>query len=151
MYLNVVRPSLQEKVKRVVYDMSKDSAHHHNEVRKQVCLQTSFATDEQVFLGAMPRVRLHLQAKVTERIASMKALQSQLSEAALLNRERELQPLLAQLEARRDLSQVWLHVDMDAFFAACEERDNPELKKIPVASTMLLISGQHLFPSLIHV
>lgn len=64
----------------------------------------------------------------------MRAIQNGLSRAALLNRERELQPLLTQLEAKRDTSQVWLHVDMDAFYAACEERDNPELKMVPMAS-----------------
>lgn len=64
----------------------------------------------------------------------MKSIQSGLSVCSLKRREQELQPLLAQLEAQRDLSQVWLHVDMDAFYAACEERDNPKLKAIPIAS-----------------
>jgi hypothetical protein len=40
---------------------------------------------------------------------------------------------LAKLEAHRDLTRVWLHVDMDAFYASVEERDDPTLKTIPVA------------------
>lgn len=65
----------------------------------------------------------------------MKAIENGLSPVTLLSREHELQPLLEQLEVQRDLSQVWLHVDMDAFYAACEERDNPQLKSVPIAST----------------
>ncbi|RKP27758.1 hypothetical protein SYNPS1DRAFT_6699, partial [Syncephalis pseudoplumigaleata] len=38
-----------------------------------------------------------------------------------------------QLEAERDLSQTIVHVDMDAFYAAVEELDNPELKTKPMA------------------
>ena len=41
--------------------------------------------------------------------------------------------LLAQLEAERDLSRVIVHLDMDAFFASVEIRDNPELANLPVA------------------
>lgn len=73
-----------------------------------------------------------------DRISSMKAIQNDLNPAALLSREHEMQPLLEQLEVQRDLSQVWLHVDMDAFYAACEERDNPQLKSVPIASTRSL-------------
>lgn len=31
------------------------------------------------------------------------------------------------LEATRDLTKVWAHVDMDAFYAAAEELANPSL------------------------
>ena len=31
------------------------------------------------------------------------------------------------LEAQRDLTRVWLHVDMDAFFASVEELFAPQL------------------------
>ena len=34
---------------------------------------------------------------------------------------------IAVLEAGRDLSRAWIHVDMDAFFASCEELVNPAL------------------------
>jgi len=34
---------------------------------------------------------------------------------------------IAILEASRDTQRVWLHIDMDAFFASCEELTNPAL------------------------
>ncbi|KAK2151273.1 hypothetical protein LSH36_368g00004 [Paralvinella palmiformis] len=41
--------------------------------------------------------------------------------------------LLADLESSRDLSRTIVHIDMDAFFAAVEMRENPKLKNIPMA------------------
>lgn len=40
---------------------------------------------------------------------------------------------VAELEERRDLTRVIVHVDMDAFYAAVETRDCPELKDKPMA------------------
>ena len=34
---------------------------------------------------------------------------------------------MSALRAGQDLTRLWLCVDMDAFFAACEELDNPAL------------------------
>ena len=36
--------------------------------------------------------------------------------------------LIAKLEKTRDLTRICVHVDMDAFYAAVEMRDRPELK-----------------------
>ena len=40
---------------------------------------------------------------------------------------------IAELELSRDLSQTIVHVDCDAFYAAVEELDRPELKNVPFA------------------
>lgn len=40
---------------------------------------------------------------------------------------------ILELEATRDLSKVWLHIDMDAFYAAVETLSNPSLKGRPMA------------------
>lgn len=47
-----------------------------------------------------------------------------------------------ELEHCRDLSNTIVHVDMDAFYAAVEMRDNPELKDKPIAvgSMSMLVS-----------
>ncbi|KAI3679827.1 hypothetical protein L2E82_50936 [Cichorium intybus] len=48
---------------------------------------------------------------------------------------------ISELEATRDLSRIWLHVDMDAFYAAVETLSNPSLKGKPMAvGTMSMIS-----------
>ena len=52
--------------------------------------------------------------------------------ASLLVR-RLVDPKVTSLEATRDLSRTWLHVDMDAFYASVEERDQPSLKQQPMA------------------
>jgi len=41
--------------------------------------------------------------------------------------------LLEKLERRRDLSHTIVHVDMDAFYAAVEMLDCPELRELPMA------------------
>lgn len=33
----------------------------------------------------------------------------------------------------KDFSRTWIHVDMDAFYAAVEIRDNPSLENVPLA------------------
>ena len=40
---------------------------------------------------------------------------------------------IAELELQRDLSQTVVHLDCDAFFAAVEELDRPELRDVPMA------------------
>ena len=41
--------------------------------------------------------------------------------------------ILAEMESQRDLSRTIVHVDMDAFFAAVEMRENPALRDKPMA------------------
>ncbi|RRT40901.1 hypothetical protein B296_00058209 [Ensete ventricosum] len=40
---------------------------------------------------------------------------------------------ILELEASRDLSKIWLHIDMDAFYAAVATLENPSLKGKPLA------------------
>lgn len=49
--------------------------------------------------------------------------------------------MFSDLERSRDLSRMIVHVDMDAFYAAVEMRDCPELKDKPMAvgSTSMLV------------
>lgn len=53
-----------------------------------------------------------------------------------------MERIVAELEESRDLTRVIVHVDMDAFYAAVEMRDCPELKDKPMAvgSMSMLVS-----------
>ena len=59
--------------------------------------------------------------------------------------QRAVTDKLNSIEGERDLSRSWLHIDMDAFFAAVEERTNPALKggtrRIRCISSIVLIAG----------
>lgn len=53
--------------------------------------------------------------------------------------------MASELEKSRDLSRVIVHVDMDAFYAAVEMRDCPELKDKPMAvGSMSMLVGQDI-------
>ncbi|KXZ53568.1 hypothetical protein GPECTOR_6g485 [Gonium pectorale] len=97
----------KEHVQRVVYEMSKDSAHFKNEQRKAVALEAKMA-------------------RMRERSAA-------LTPAELAAAARSVDARIASLEARRDLSRTWLHADMDCFYAAVHELERPELKSLPMA------------------
>ena len=45
----------------------------------------------------------------------------------------EMDVLASHLESSRDLSRTLVHVDMDAYYAAVEMRDDPSLKEKPMA------------------
>jgi hypothetical protein len=96
----------KERVQRIVYEMSKGSAHFENEQRKAKAVE--------------------------ERITAMQAKAAQLTPALVAAHERTAHACMASLEASRDLTRTYLCVDMDAFYAAVEERDNPSLRSKPM-------------------
>jgi CTP:molybdopterin cytidylyltransferase MocA len=73
------------------------------------------------------RTRVHHAHPLEGREAKHAHASRQVAAAELAQHQRALDQKLSQLEASRDLSRVWVHVDMDAFFAAVEELANPEL------------------------
>ncbi|GIL83396.1 hypothetical protein Vretifemale_12223, partial [Volvox reticuliferus] len=94
-------------VQKIVYEMSKDSAHFRNEQRKQ--------------------------AQLDARIRQLKAKSAAITLAELAAATRSVDQRIACLESRRDLTRTWLHADMDCFYAAVHEAERPELKRLPVA------------------
>ncbi|KAF8019917.1 hypothetical protein BT93_G0569 [Corymbia citriodora subsp. variegata] len=97
----------KEKVQRVVYEMSKGSKYFENEERKE--------------------------AFIRQKIERMRARSAKLTAAELAHYQTVADKRILELEATRDLSKVWLHVDMDAFYAAVETLSDPSLKGRPMA------------------
>ncbi|CAI4214504.1 unnamed protein product [Parascedosporium putredinis] len=75
---------------------------------------------------------------LTEKIDRILARKDRLTPQELARYRREADAYLEQLELTRDLSQHIVHVDCDAFFAAVEELDRPELKDVPFAVVRVL-------------
>lgn len=97
----------QSKVSEIIYNASKGSKYFNNEEHKDK----------------------NLTSKI-ERILAKKRQLEQLDLASDLRRAEEY---IAELELTRDLSQTVVHIDCDAFYAAVEELDRPELKDVPMA------------------
>lgn len=70
---------------------------------------------------------------LTEKIEQILARKARLEKLDLSADLRRADEYIAELELSRDLSQTVVHVDCDAFFAAVEELDRPELKHLPMA------------------
>lgn len=60
-------------------------------------------------------------------VDSLKGKSAMVSPVEMERHQRVMGQKIAMLEASRDLSRAWIHVDMDAFFASCEELVNPAL------------------------
>ncbi|MCJ1421278.1 hypothetical protein MMC32_007640 [Xylographa parallela] len=97
----------QQKVSEIIYNASKGSKYFNNEEYKDK----------------------NLTHKI-ERILSRKRQLERIDLASDLRRADEY---VAEQELSRDLSQTIVHIDCDAFYAAVEELDRPELKDVPMA------------------
>ncbi|KAL4882422.1 hypothetical protein BJY04DRAFT_41093 [Aspergillus karnatakaensis] len=78
----------------------------------------------------------HEQARdrlLTEKIQRILKEKSRLESLNLSIDLKLADQLFTELELTRDLTQYVVHVDCDAFFAAVEELDHPELKTVPMA------------------
>jgi DNA polymerase kappa len=91
-------------VARVVYEMSKGSAHFAEQQRRD--------------------------AQTTEQVARLEARAEGLDLGRL---QVSADRIVAELDGRRKLGGLWACVDMDAFFAAVEELKDPTLREIPFA------------------
>ncbi|KAI0402878.1 hypothetical protein F4802DRAFT_574144 [Xylaria palmicola] len=97
----------QSKVSEIIYNASKGSKFFNREEAKDKIL--------------------------TQKIEQILAKKRCLEKLDLSRESRAADQLIAELEASRDLTQRIVHIDCDAFYAAVEQLDRPELKDVPFA------------------
>lgn len=97
----------QQKVSEVIYNASKGSKFFNNEEVKDKTL--------------------------TQKIEKILARKKQLERLDLATDLRRADDYITELELTRDLSQAVVHIDCDAFYAAVEQLDHPELAHVPFA------------------
>ncbi|KAI1273095.1 hypothetical protein F5Y07DRAFT_378006 [Xylaria sp. FL0933] len=97
----------QSKVSEIIYNASKGSKFFSREEEKDKVL--------------------------TQKIEQILTKKRRLEKLDLTRESRAADQLIAELEASRDLTQRIVHIDCDAFYAAVEQLDRPELKDVPFA------------------
>ncbi|KAI0804465.1 hypothetical protein GGR55DRAFT_319108 [Xylaria sp. FL0064] len=97
----------QSKVSEIIYNASKGSKFFNREEEKDKVL--------------------------TQKIEQILTKKRRLEKLDLTRESRAADQLIAELEASRDLTQRIVHIDCDAFYAAVEQLDRPELKDVPFA------------------
>ncbi|CAJ1068895.1 DNA polymerase kappa [Xyrichtys novacula] len=110
----------RDKINKIIMESSKGSKFYENELKRE--------------------------QQVNQRIEKMMLQKAQITEQELKKASAQVERMAAELERSRDLSRVIVHVDMDAFYAAVEMRDCPELKDKPMAvgaMSMLSTSNYH--------
>ncbi|XP_034026011.1 DNA polymerase kappa isoform X2 [Thalassophryne amazonica] len=110
----------RDKINKIIMETSKGSRFYENELKRE--------------------------QQVNQRIDKMMLQKAQITEQQLKKAQVQVERMASELEKRRDLSRVIVHVDMDAFYAAVEMRDAPELKDKPMAvgsTSMLSTSNYH--------
>ncbi|KAJ8506726.1 hypothetical protein OPV22_007612 [Ensete ventricosum] len=97
----------KEKVQKIIYELSEGSKYFENEKRKE--------------------------AIIKQKIDNLRTHHAKLTEKEITHFQRIADNRILELEASRDLSKIWLHIDMDAFYAAVATLENPSLKGKPLA------------------
>ncbi|OAR00973.1 hypothetical protein LLEC1_02068 [Akanthomyces lecanii] len=97
----------QNKVSEIIYNASKGSKFFNREEERDKVL--------------------------TQKIERILRRKKELDKLDLTHERLSADRLITELEASRDLTQHIIHIDCDAFYAAVEELDRPELKELPFA------------------
>lgn len=97
----------RDKINQVILQASKGSLYYQNEVRK----------DQEI------------TRRVHHMLGVLKGLTADSKAAAIKAVDKKVKAM----EMSCNLSRIIVHVDMDAFYAAIEMRDNPRLKDCPMA------------------
>lgn len=107
------------KINQIILEASKGSKFYENEVKQE--------------------------KQVTKRVNWMLEKRRKITPAMIASALKAVDREVDALEASRELGHIVVHVDMDAFYAAVEMRDNPRLKDVPMAVggwSMLVSEGE---------
>uniref|UniRef100_A0A8D1FP88 DNA polymerase kappa n=1 Tax=Sus scrofa TaxID=9823 RepID=A0A8D1FP88_PIG len=110
----------KEKINKIIMEATKGSRFYGNELKRE--------------------------KQVNQRIENMMQQKAQITSQQLRKAQLQVDRFAMELEQSRDLSNTIVHIDMDAFYAAVEMRDNPELRDKPIAvgsRNMLSTSNYH--------
>ena len=86
------------------------------------------------------------EAIMIEKANEIKKLISQAQKSQIQKYQNHMDGLLAKIRTSRNYFRFIVHVDMDMFYAACEELNDPSLKSIPfaVGSNMMLSTSNYI-------
>ena len=107
------------KINQIVHEATKGSKYYENELIRE--------------------------EKISKKIQAMLETLETVTEYEKYAAEKAADELVVLLEQKRLLNRIVVHIDMDAFYAAVEMRDNPQLKDVPMAvgGTSMLVSYVH--------
>ncbi|XP_068729866.1 DNA polymerase kappa-like [Montipora capricornis] len=97
----------KEKINQIIFEASKGSRFYENEMKKE--------------------------KQVAERIRKQSACLQKINEEQRHEALQTTDLIVRELEKARDLRRTFVHIDMDAFYAAVEILDNPLLRDKPMA------------------
>ena len=108
------------RINKIILEASKGSKFYENELKKE--------------------------RQVTKRIERLKEQLDGVTASEIERATTRIDAIIAELESTRDLARKIVHVDMDAFYAAVEMKNNPSLKDKPMAvgGMSMLVSGAPL-------
>ncbi|XP_061527744.1 DNA polymerase kappa isoform X2 [Phycodurus eques] len=110
----------RDKINKIIMESSKGSKFYENELKRE--------------------------HQVNQRIEKMMLQKAHITDQQLKRAQDQVERTASELEKSRDLSRVIVHVDMDAFYAAVEMRDCPDLKDKPMAvGSMSMLSTSNYY------
>ena len=94
------------KINQIILEASKGSKYYENQIKRE----------------------RQVSQRIEHMLKQLKTITPAQREVALKAADQELDAL----EAARDLTRIIVHIDMDAFYASVEMRDDPRLRDIPM-------------------